>query len=79
MYTVQEIMQMSDDDRRHLAMTTFGEVFPDMQLLLDKLSSEKTIDITQRDLMLCIHAIYLASIEYNRYCVEQTKDFGEVH
>lgn len=79
MYTVQEIMQMNDEDRRHLAMHTFGEIFPEMQLLLAKLTSDQEeIGFTQRDLMLCIHAIYVASMEYTRYCTEQTEE-GAIH
>lgn len=80
MYTLQEIMQLSDEERRQLAMHTFGEVFPEMQVLLHKLTTEEgTVSITQHDLMLCIHAIYLASIEYTRYCGEQTSDVGALH
>jgi len=77
--TVEEVLQLSSEERRHLAMATFGQVFPQMQELLERLTTQNTVSISEQDLMLCIHAIYLASIEYTRYCTEQADTEGAIH
>ena len=73
-------MNLSDEERRHLAMSYFGEIFPEVQDLLNRLTSEdKIIKMTEMDIIVCIHAMYLASIEYTRYCTEQVKKDEVVH
>jgi hypothetical protein len=66
--SLEELMAMSEEERRHVIMSSFGEVFPDVQRLIVKLSIMPSSSITETESAILLHALYLSSIEYTRYC-----------
>lgn len=77
--TAEEWMQLPDDERRNLIMSAFGEVFPEVQRLIIKLSIFPITALTQEEAPALLEALYLASIEYTRYCNEAVPEGAELH
>lgn len=65
--TLEELMDMPEDKRRMLLMSSFSHVFPDVQRLIVKLSILPPSAITDSDTTVLLHALYLATMEYSRY------------
>jgi hypothetical protein len=72
-------MNMSEEERRHVIMSSFGEVFPEVQRLIVKLSIMPSSAITETESSILLHALYLSSIEYTRYCNQMVPEGASLH
>lgn len=77
--TAEEWMKLPDEERRSLLMSAFGNVFPDVQRLIVKLSILPVKAITQEEAPILLEALYLASIEYTRYCTQTIPEGESFH
>lgn len=77
--SIEELMELSEDERRYLIMSNFSEVFPYVQNLILKLSLSNTTTLSQEESIVAIQALYLASIEYTRYWNKVIPEGERIH
>ena len=77
--TIEELMEMSDEERRHLVMSVFGTIFPQVQDLLVRLSINPAPQLRAEDIPILVQALYLASIEYSRYMSNMVPEGESIH
>lgn len=77
--SLEEFMQLSEEDRRHILMSSFGSQFSQVHNLIVKLSILPPSSLTEEETPILVQALYLASIEYTRYCENLIPEGEPIH
>lgn len=76
---MDDIENLSEEDRRHYMMSAFREQYPIALELLHKMSINTHLKIEAEELVAIVRGLSIACVEYQNYIENNSVDITELH